>query len=89
MSRRRRLRHCDPGEYSDHLFRRPFSRPVVDLCEDVGDRYLLGDWAGSRSQLVHGGISRCDRQIKPIVFSESRLTTDSSERRPAGFDASV
>jgi porin len=50
-----------PGEYPDYLFREPHPAPVVETSEDFRERYLFGDWLGTRSELAAEGI-------KPLVL---------------------
>jgi porin len=50
-----------PGEYPDYLFREPHPAPVVESSEDFRDKYLLGDWLGTRPELAAEGI-------KPLVL---------------------
>jgi porin len=45
-----------PGEYPDYLFPEPHPAPVIETSEDFRDKYLFGDWLGTRSQLADDGI---------------------------------
>jgi porin len=67
-----------PGEYPAYLFREPFSSPVADHSEDFSDKYLLGDWAGLRSQLAAAGI-------KPTAIFISDPFGDVAGGRRQGF----
>jgi porin len=50
-----------PGEYPDHLFREPHPAPISETPEELREKYLLGDWMGTRSELAADGI-------KPLVL---------------------
>jgi porin len=58
LERSARLR---PGEYPDYLFREHFPAPVIESSEEFREKYLFGDWLGTRSQLA-------DQGIKPLVL---------------------
>jgi porin len=45
-----------PGEYPHHLFRSPFPSQAAAASDEYRDKYLLGDWSGSRSRLAERGI---------------------------------
>jgi porin len=45
-----------PGEYPDYLFREPRPAPVAESGEEFREKYLFGDWLGSRSALADEGI---------------------------------
>jgi porin len=45
-----------PGEYPDYLFREPRPAPVAETSADFGEKYLLGDWFGARTELADEGI---------------------------------
>jgi porin len=45
-----------PGEYPEYLFGEPHPAPVVETSDDFRDKYLFGDWLGTRSQLADDGI---------------------------------
>jgi porin len=45
-----------PGEYPDYLFREPHPAPTAETSAEFREKYLLGDWLGTRSQLAAEGI---------------------------------
>jgi porin len=45
-----------PGEYPDFLFNEPHPAPVVETSEGFREKYLFGDWVGTRPQLAAEGI---------------------------------
>jgi porin len=45
-----------PGEYPDYLFREPHPSPITETSEDFREKYLFGDWLGTRSELAGEGI---------------------------------
>jgi hypothetical protein len=45
-----------PGEYPDYLFREPHPAPVAETREEFREKYLFGDWLGTRSELAAEGI---------------------------------
>jgi porin len=45
-----------PGEYPDHLFLEPHPAPVAESSEEFREKYLLGDWLGTRPPLADAGI---------------------------------
>jgi porin len=50
-----------PGEYPDYLFHEPRPAPTVETSEEFREKYLIGDWLGTRPELAENGI-------KPLVL---------------------
>src|SRR5262249_38550087 len=67
-----------PGEYPEYLFREPHPAPVIETSEDFREKYLLGDWLGTRSQLANEGI-------KPLVLFITDPFVNVSGGRRRGF----
>src|SRR5262245_46484689 len=45
-----------PGEYPEQLFHEPYPAPLLETSEEFREKYLFGDWLGSRSELADQGI---------------------------------
>ena len=75
LDRPARLR---PGEYPDYLFHEPHPAPVAGTSADFGEKYLLGDWLGARSELAEEGI-------KPLVLLITDPFVNASGGRRRGF----
>ena len=45
-----------PGEYPYHPFRSPFPHQTAAAGDEFREKYLFGDWLGSRSMLAEHGI---------------------------------
>jgi porin len=67
-----------PGEYPDYLFREPHPAPTVETSEEFREKYLFGDWLGTRSQLAADGI-------KPQVLFISDPFVNAAGGRRRGF----
>ena len=67
-----------PGEYPKHLFHEPFPAPVVATSEEFREKYLLGDWLGTRTELA-------DQGIKPLVLFIADPFVNASGGRRRGF----
>jgi porin len=66
-----------PGEYPDYLFRE--SRPApVETSDEFGEKYLFGDWLGTRTRLADDGI-------KPLVLFITDPFVNASGGRRRGF----
>ena len=50
-----------PGEYPENLFREPHPAPINETSEDFRQKYLFGDWLGTRPPLATEGI-------KPLIL---------------------
>jgi porin len=50
-----------PGEYPEYLFREPHPAPIIETSDEFPDKYLFGDWCGTRSELA-------DQGIKPLAL---------------------
>jgi porin len=67
-----------PGEYPDYLFRESRPSPDGETSDDFRDKYLLGDWFGSRTQLA-------DEGFKPLVLFITDPFVNASGGRRQGF----
>jgi carbohydrate-selective porin OprB len=67
-----------PGEYPDYLFREPHPAPVAETSDDFREKYLLGDWAGARTDLA-------DEGIKPLVLFITDPFVNAAGGRRQGF----
>jgi porin len=67
-----------PGEHPDYLFREPHPAPVIETSEEFREKYLFGDWLGTRSQLAAEGI-------KPLVLFITDPFFNASGGRRRGF----
>jgi porin len=45
-----------PGEYPAYLFSEHFPAPLTETADDFRQKYLFGDWLGTRSRLADEGI---------------------------------
>jgi porin len=67
-----------PGEYPDYLFREPHPAPVIETSAEFREKYLFGDWLGTRPQLA-------DEGIKPQVLFITDPFVNVSGGRRRGF----